>query len=99
VRVLLFALAPVLELEHALGGTPSEIAAASEQKGPTVPLHNSATCPACLLLHTQVWAPDGNVISLRTVETEDRIAPFVARAVDHASRDTTRSRAPPADFV
>jgi hypothetical protein len=97
--MLLFAFAPLLELEHTVGAGASQVAAVRNDSQPSRPAHDSSTCPACLLLHTHAWQPDANVVALRATERFEQVFAKVSRPVPLAPRDGFLSRAPPSAFA
>lgn len=97
-RVLVFALAPMLELEHALGPVNVLASASGEHTEHGLPTHDSATCPACLVLHTHASDPDPGVMPSWTEETRPQIITRVDMATPSAPRHGFLSRAPPRTF-
>ncbi len=97
-RVLVFALAPMLELEHAVGPLHAAATASGEHTEHGLPTHDSATCPACLVLHTFASDPDAGVMASWTEETHPRIISRVDLATPSAPRQGFLSRAPPRAF-
>jgi hypothetical protein len=98
-RVLVFAFAPMLELEHAAGSATVAASASGDRSQHGVPAHDSATCPACLVLHTHASDPGAAVNAFFVAETHNQIVAHANVAARSAERRGSRSRAPPIAFA